>query len=118
LDYHYYLPLFFTGLVETEDPYAFLAEQAISDLLAKGGDKIVPVVPQLVLPTKSKYPYECLSLSLAALATKNPKVLVRVLKVVQALVASAPGVGEALVPYYRQILPVFNLFKNKNGKCS
>lgn len=23
-------------------------------------------------------------------------------------------VGEALVPYYRQILPVFNLFKNKN----
>ena len=24
-------------------------------------------------------------------------------------------VGEALVPYYRQILPMFNLFKNKNG---
>lgn len=24
-------------------------------------------------------------------------------------------IGEALVPYYRQILPVFNLFKNKNG---
>ena len=23
-------------------------------------------------------------------------------------------VGEALVPYYRQILPVFNLLKNKN----
>lgn len=24
-------------------------------------------------------------------------------------------VGEALVPYYRQILPVLNLFKNKNA---
>ena len=25
-------------------------------------------------------------------------------------------VGEALVPYYRQILPVLNIFKNKNCK--
>ncbi len=25
-------------------------------------------------------------------------------------------VGEALVPYYRQILPIFNLFKNWNCK--
>jgi len=23
-------------------------------------------------------------------------------------------IGEALVPYYRQILPIFNLFKGKN----
>jgi len=36
------------------------------------------------------------------------------LKVLQELVESAPLVGEALVPYYRQILPVFNLFKNRN----
>ena len=27
---------------------------------------------------------------------------------------SADMVGEALVPYYRQILPIFNLFKNWN----
>ncbi len=25
-------------------------------------------------------------------------------------------IGEALVPYYRQILPIFNLFKNCNSK--
>ncbi|ERE86367.1 parkin coregulated protein [Cricetulus griseus] len=25
-------------------------------------------------------------------------------------------VGEALVPYYRQILPILNIFKNMNGK--
>lgn len=24
-------------------------------------------------------------------------------------------IGEALVPYYRQILPVFNMFKNKRS---
>ncbi len=25
-------------------------------------------------------------------------------------------IGEALVPYYRQILPIFNLFKNTNSE--
>lgn len=37
------------------------------------------------------------------------------LKVIQQLVLSNNMVGEALVPYYRQILPVLNLFKNKNS---
>jgi hypothetical protein len=35
------------------------------------------------------------------------------LKILQALVSCSDTIGEALVPYYRQILPVFNLF-NKN----
>ena len=30
------------------------------------------------------------------------------------LVKSADLIGEALVPYYRQILPVLNIFKNNN----
>lgn len=25
-------------------------------------------------------------------------------------------IGEALVPYYRQILPILNIYKNKNAK--
>jgi hypothetical protein len=32
----------------------------------------------------------------------------------QALVTCSDTIGEALVPYYRQILPVFNLFKMSN----
>ena len=32
------------------------------------------------------------------------------MQVIQTLVQSADLVGEALVPYYRQLLPVFNLF--------
>ena len=43
-----------------------------------------------------------------------------VLKVIQQLVVSGEMIGEALVPYYRQILPVLNIFKNKNvnvGDC-
>ena len=37
------------------------------------------------------------------------------LKKVQKLVLSGDMIGEALVPYYRQILPVMNMFKNKNS---
>ncbi len=52
---------------------------------------------------------------LVGLNTRDARVIVVVLKALQQLVESAPAVGEALVPYYRQILPIFNLFKNRNG---
>ena len=55
LDYHYYLPLLFDGLRETTHPYVFIAVNGIEDLLSKGGSKkILPVVPQLIIPIKSK----------------------------------------------------------------
>jgi len=102
LDYHHYLPIFFDGLREKEDPYRFLAVQGVYDLLAKGGSKILPVVPQLIIPIKT------------ALNTRDMEVMTTTLKVLQQLVVSAEMVGEALVPYYRQILPIFNIFKHKN----
>ena len=52
-----------------------------------------------------------------ALNTRDKKVLVRVFKIIQALVTCGDLIGEALVPYYRQLLPVFNIFKSKNGKA-
>jgi hypothetical protein len=36
------------------------------------------------------------------------------LQLLQKLVLSADLVGEALVPYYRQILPIFNIYKSVN----
>jgi len=36
------------------------------------------------------------------------------LKMIQKLVLSGEMIGEALVPYYRQILPIFNIFRNNN----
>lgn len=36
------------------------------------------------------------------------------LKIIQKLVLSEDLIGEALVPYYRQILPIFNIFKTNN----
>jgi len=102
LDYHHYLPIFFDGLREKEDPYRFLSVQGVYDMLDKGGSKILPVVPQLIIPIKT------------ALNTRCHDVIATVLKVLIALVLSGEMIGEALVPYYRQILPVFNIFKNKN----
>ncbi|CAD7928212.1 unnamed protein product [Amoebophrya sp. A25] len=100
LDYHHYLPIFFDGLREREDPYRFLAVQGVYDMLEKGGSKILPVVPQLIIPIKT------------ALNTRCVEIVCTTIKVLIQLVLSADMVGEALVPYYRQILPIFNIFKN------
>lgn len=51
-----------------------------------------------------------------ALNTRNRKVICTTLKVLQHLVVCADMIGEALVPYYRQILPIFNTFKHFNCK--
>lgn len=103
LDYHHYLPIFFDGLREKEDPYRFLAVQGTYDMLEKGGSKVLPVVPQLIIPIKT------------ALNTRDPEIMTTMLKVLQQLVLCGEMIGEALVPYYRQLLPVLNIFKNKNS---
>lgn len=54
LDYHHYLPLFFDGLCETMHPYELFARQGVYDMLEHGGPKIQPVIPQLIIPIKSK----------------------------------------------------------------
>ena len=106
LDYHHYLPIFFEGLREPNDPEKFLADRGIDELIASGRDKILPVLPQLIIPIKN------------ALQTKRKEVVVKTLKKIQLLVRSSDPVAEALVPYYRQILPVMNLLRGKNSKCS
>lgn len=101
LDYHHYLPIFFDGLREMEQPFSFVAYQGCLDLLERGGPKILPTVPQLIIPLKT------------ALNTRHPVIIVNVMKIMQKLLVSGEFIGEALVPYYRQLLPVFNLFKNR-----
>ncbi|GAA6078969.1 parkin coregulated gene protein isoform X1 [Tachysurus ichikawai] len=53
-----------------------------------------------------------------ALNTRIRQVICSTLKVLQHLVVSGEMVGEALVPYYRQILPILNMFKNMNSEYS
>ena len=106
LDYHHYLPIFFEGLREPSDPEKFLADRGIDELIANGRDKILPVLPQLIIPMK------------LALQTKRKEVVVKTLKKIQLLVQSSDAVAESLVPYYRQILPVMNLLRGKNSKST
>jgi len=103
LDYHHYLPIFFEGIREKQDPYRFLSVQGVFDMLEKGGAKVLPVIPQLIIPIKT------------ALNTRDPEIIAITLKILQSLVTCSDTIGEALVPYYRQILPVMNLFKQSNA---
>lgn len=112
LDFHHYLPIFFDGLREREYPFSFIAEQGVMDMLEAGAHKVLPVIPQLIIPIKT------------ALNTREKEVIVKILKIIQILVKCDCGgtvaegrggkglIGQALVPYYRQILPVFNIFIN------
>lgn len=45
-----------------------------------------------------------------------PEIICTTMKALQRLVRSADCVGEALVPYFRQILPIPNLLKDRNGE--
>jgi len=109
LDFHHYLPIFFDGLREMELPYSFIAEQGVMDMLEAGAHKVLPVIPQLIIPLKT------------ALNTREKSIMVKILKIIQVLVncdvAVSGGsglIGQALVPYYRQLLPILNIFINNN----
>lgn len=95
LDYEYYLPLFFDGLQCSEQPVCFLARQGCEDLLYSAYNKperIIPCVHLLVRPLRN------------ALMKFDPEVLLGVLKAIQQLLKSGPGVGEALLPYGKQFM--------------
>lgn len=102
LDFAHYLPIFASGLRESEEPYRFVAEEGVLDLLRHGGEsKVLPVVPQLILPFKD------------AFATRDERIMVRTMRCLCALADVGDAVGQALVPYYRQLLPVLNIFINR-----
>lgn len=112
LDYHHYLPIFMTGLREIEQPYGFIALQGCKDMINQsGGDstnKVLPVIPQLIIPIKE------------ALNTRNKLIVLRVLEILRLLCTCGDNslIGQALVPYYRQIMPVLNIMMSNHGNWS
>jgi hypothetical protein len=50
-------------------------------LLEKGGNKILPVIPQLIIPIKT------------ALNTRDPEIIATMLKIIQKLVLSGEMIG-------------------------
>lgn len=73
LDFSHYLPIFFDGLSDASYPYGFIARYGIHDLLASGGDKVLPIIPQLIIPIKN------------ALNTKNCEIILATLRIIQHL---------------------------------
>lgn len=59
--------------------------------------------PQLIIPIKT------------ALNTRDLAVMCVTLQLLQKLVTCGESIGEALVPYYRQILPVLAIYANRRG---
>lgn len=101
-NYQLFLPIFVDGIREVTDPYRFIAIRGTFDILDHVKDNIVKIIPQLILPLK------------IALNTRDVDIIAVTLKVIQKLVMSSDLAGEALVPYYRQLLPIFNLYRNHN----
>ena len=108
LDYQHYLHLFFDGLSEKTHPYELLARLGVHEMLQHGKGKILPAIRLLIAPIRS------------GLNTRVPQVMCNMMKALQQLVVSEERVGEALVPHFKQILPIFRIFKDKNansGDC-
>lgn len=102
-DFQLYLPIFVDGIRETTDPYRFLAIQGTFFLLENVKDTILKVISQLIVPLKK------------ALNTRDPEIIVIALKVIQKLATCSELAGIRLVPYYRQLLPILNVFITKNS---
>lgn len=103
IDLKLYLPMFIEGIRELTDPYRTLAIQGTRDMLEiDAGKQTSDIVPKLLRPLKK------------ALDTKHPEVMASCLQIIQKMIKSdkTGKVGPALVPYYRQLLPTMNLFKN------
>ncbi len=104
IDLRRYLSMFLLGLTETQEPFAFIGEQASLQAIAANGDRLADILPDLILPIK------------AALDSTNPLIVVRGLKALQALLTINKSLAQALIPFYKNLLPAFNrhIHKNKN----
>ena len=79
-----------------------VVDKGIDDLLEAGKDRVLAVLSLLIIPIKN------------ALSTKDQTIVVNTLKKLKKLVLCGESIGAGLVPYYRQILPIFNLLKHWN----
>ncbi|XP_058455234.1 parkin coregulated gene protein-like [Malaya genurostris] len=103
LMYQRYLPLFFDGLCESTYPYREFARNGVREMIAAATEKqLLCCLPMLILPAKR------------ALNSKDPDVIIATLRAIQQLVQAGPWIGRCLVPYYRQLLPILNLFRDAN----
>lgn len=103
VDLKFLLPLFVDGFKEKMDPYRFIAIMGSMELLEQNTkERVIETVPLLILPMKT------------ALNTRDVDIIILVCKFLEKLLTAHAEIGKYLVPYYRQILPIFNIFKTSN----
>ena len=100
LDYHRYLPLFFDGIREIDHPYRLLSVQGAKQLLAVRPEKVADVLPQVILPLQN------------ALKTRDAPIVAVAMDILRHLATCEKSIGQMPVPYYRQLLPILNVFRN------
>lgn len=92
------LPLFFEGLSETAHPYRFLAVRGCEELLVAARARALPLLPALVPHLRR------------ALSSRDRGVAATAALMLQCMVNTVPGAGQALVPFYPRLLPALRLY--------
>lgn len=117
LDFTYYLPLFLEGLRERQEPYELVAQQGIMNMIRHGGTQHEDSSGQILACLQEDQIMNIVQPIKDNLYTRVPTTMKATLLVLKELVSSCPMVAESLVPYYRQILHVCNLFITKRVNC-
>jgi Parkin co-regulated protein len=105
--------LFLPLILQEEFPYAFVAVHGARALVDAAGPRLLPIIPSLIVPLRN------------ALNTRRPALMVAAINILQAIVLADtkptpsnptpnPVIGRALVPYYRQLLPIMNIYLLSN----
>jgi len=102
LDVSYFLPIFVDGIREQQNPFRFIASEGTFQLISDGlVDQIHACVDSLIYPLKR------------ALDTHDSATIILALRVIQSLSSRDLKIGEDLVRHYKQLLPVFNIYKSR-----
>ena len=95
IDLQKYLPLFIHGLTEDKHPYEFLAEQGSVQIINTNPDKIADLLSEIIIPLKR------------SLDSENSMIVLKGIKLIQAMLKTKPSIATDLVPYFKNILPAF-----------
>jgi hypothetical protein len=106
IDIERLLPIFFNGIRNYDKPgepaYRDLARQGVLKLCKaarnRAGFSLVPHIPRMIPPLRE------------ALNTRDPAIVAIACRSIQAVCRSDVNSGRALIPFYRQILPILNIF--------
>jgi|LauGreDrversion4_2_1035121.scaffolds.fasta_scaffold13326_5 hypothetical protein len=102
IDMVHFLPLFVDGIREQQNPYRFVASEGAFQLLREGcPSRIFDCVDNLIYPLKN------------ALDTHHSATIIMALRVIQILSSRSSEIAHKLVGHYKQLLPVFNIYKSR-----